>query len=175
MHFTLKNAVLCAGFLLAPCAALAHDPCCVPTSTDFPKVGGNLGNQNYSALARIHKGNIDRLGAVWVTSLEGGAKSGNNQGTAVAVDGVLYIETAQGRVHAVDGKTGAVKWSYNPGRGGQTRRGVAVGAGKVYTLTTGNYVIALDQQTGRPAAWCGSASTTATATSPRWPWSTTTA
>ena len=140
-------ALFAAGLLHG--AALAADPCCLPTTTDFPKVGGNLGNQNYSSLARIHKGNIRQLGAAWMNSLEGGAKSGNAQSTAVAVDGVLFIETAQGRVHAVDGKTGAVKWSYNPGRGGQTRRGVAVGGGKVYTLTTGNYVIALDQNTGQ--------------------------
>jgi PQQ-dependent dehydrogenase (methanol/ethanol family) len=141
--------LLGAGLLLSSLTALAADNCCLPTTTDFPKVGGNLGNQNYSALAKIHKGNVGSLGAAWLTSLEGGAKSGNNQSTAVAVNGVLFIETAQGRVHAVDGKTGAVKWSYNPGRGGQTRRGVAVGDGKVFTLTTGNYVIALDQQTGQ--------------------------
>lgn len=140
-------ALFAAGLLHG--AALAADPCCLPTTTDFPKVGGNLGNQNYSSLARIHKGNIRQLGAAWMNSLEGGAKSGNAQSTAVAVDGVLFVETAQGRVHAVDGRTGAVKWSYNPGRGGQTRRGVAVGGGKVYTLTTGNYVIALDQNTGQ--------------------------
>lgn len=150
---TTRTLLLGAGLLLSSLTALAAttaavDNCCLPTTTDFPKVGGNLGNQNYSSLAKIHKGNIASLGATWLTSLEGGAKSGNNQSTAVAVNGVLFIETAQGRVHAVDGKTGAVKWSYNPGRGGQTRRGVAVGDGKVYTLTTGNYVIALDQATG---------------------------
>ena len=148
----LPALLLGAGLLLsalpALAAAAAADNCCLPTTTDFPKVGGNLGNQNYTSLAKIHKGNVGNLGAAWLTSLEGGAKSGNSQSTAVAVNGVLFIETAQGRVHAVDGKTGAVKWSYNPGRGGQTRRGVAVGDGKVYTLTTGNYVIALDQATG---------------------------
>ena len=144
----LRRALLAALMAGAAQGALAADNCCLATTTDFPKVGGNLGNQNYSALARIHKANIGQLGAAWVNSLEGGAQSGNNQSTAVAVNGVLYIETAQGRIHAVDGKTGAVKWSYNPGRGGQTRRGVAVGDGKVYTLTTGNYVIALDQATG---------------------------
>jgi PQQ-dependent dehydrogenase (methanol/ethanol family) len=146
----ITSFLMAAGVLTAmqAAAATAADSCCVATTTDFPKVGGNLGNQNYSALAKINKGNISQLGAIWVNSLEGGAKSGNAQSTAVAVDGVLFIETAQGRVHAVDGVTGQVKWSFNPGRGGQTRRGVAVGQGKVFTSTTGNYVIALDQKTG---------------------------
>lgn len=146
-----RSLLLAAGVLIATQAAIAAtaaDSCCVATATDFPKVGGNLGNQNYSSLAKINKANISQLGAIWVNSLEGGAKSGNAQSTAVAVNGVLFIETAQGRVHAVDGVTGQVKWSFNPGRGGQTRRGVAVGQGKVFTSTTGNYVIALDQQTG---------------------------
>lgn len=134
---------------IAADAPTAANSCCTAANEDFPKVGGNLGNQNYSSLAKINKANIGQLGAVWVNSLEGGAKSGNAQSTAVAVNGVLFIETAQGRVHAVDGATGQVKWSYNPGRGGQTRRGVAVGDGKVFTSTTGNYVIALDQQTGQ--------------------------
>ena len=119
--------LLGAGLLAVAQLASAADNCCVPTTTDFPKVGGNLGNQNYSSLAKINKANVRQLGAAWMTSLEGGAKAGNAQSTAVAVNGVLFIETAQGRVHAVDGKTGVVKWSYNPGRGGQTRRGVAVG------------------------------------------------
>jgi PQQ-dependent dehydrogenase (methanol/ethanol family) len=148
MHRLFQHALLGASLLAMPWAAPAHERCCAPAQADFPKVGGNLGNQNYSQLARVHRGNVRHLGAAWMTSLEGGAKSGNNQGTAVAVDGVLYIETAQGRVHAVDGRTGAVKWTYDPGRGSQTRRGVAVGAGKVYTLTPGNHVVALDQQTG---------------------------
>lgn len=151
LHFSL--ALLAAAGLSGPTSAAtaptAATAATVAATTDFPKVGGNLGNQNYSALGAIHKDNVRQLGAAWMNSLEGGAKSGNAQSTAVAVDGVLFIETAQGRVHAVDGKTGVVKWSYNPGRGGQTRRGVAVGGGKVYTLTTGNYVIALDQQTGQ--------------------------
>ena len=42
--------------------------CCTPGDEDFPKVGGNLGNQNYSALRQINKGRIRRLGAAWSTT-----------------------------------------------------------------------------------------------------------
>lgn len=116
---------------------------------DFPKVGGNLGNQNHTALQRLHHGNIHRLKGAWVNNIEGGAMAGNSQSTAVAVDGVLYIESALGNVTAVDGRTGVTKWKYLQTRGPLTRRGVAVGAGKVFTCANGNWLIALDQRTGQ--------------------------
>ncbi len=120
----------------------------VPGGRDFPKVGGNLGNQNYTALSRVHRGNVKRLGAAWMNSIEGGLKAGNSQSTAVAVDGVLYIESALGNVHAVDGATGVTKWVYRQTRGSLTRRGVAVGRGLVYTHGKGSWIIALNQETG---------------------------
>ena len=131
-------------------AAVAHDPatCTTPGARDFPKVGGNYGNQNYTALDRIHHGNIRRLGAAWVNRIEGGLTTGTNQSTAVAVDGVLYIESALGNVFAVDGKTGATLWVYRQTRGVLTRRGVAVGQGMVFTHGRGNWLIALDQPSG---------------------------
>src|SRR5438309_5145634 len=46
--------------------------CCTAGDDDFPKVGGNLGNQNYSSLAQINKGNIRLLGAAWLNNIEGG-------------------------------------------------------------------------------------------------------
>ncbi|OLF18566.1 outer membrane protein assembly factor BamB family protein [Actinophytocola xanthii] len=124
----------------------------VPGGRDFPKVGGNLGNQNYSALREIRRGNLRKLGGAWVNRIEGGLASGNSQSTAVAVDGVLYIESAQGNVVAVDGATGTTKWTYRQTRGALTRRGVAVGHGKVFTHGNGSWVIALDQETGA-VAW----------------------
>ena len=119
-----------------------------PGGRDFPKVGGNYGNQNYTALGGIHHGNIRRVGGAWVNRIEGGLATGTNQSTAVAVAGVLYIESAPGNVFAVDGRTGVTKWVYRQTRGTLTRRGVAVGNGKVYTHGRGDWIIALDQETG---------------------------
>jgi PQQ-dependent dehydrogenase (methanol/ethanol family) len=151
----LKGAAATAvGSALVPLAPPGrgedHVPrsCTQPLAVDFPKVGGNYGNQNYSALNRIHQGNVRRLGAAWVNRIEGGLTTGTNQSTAVAVDGVLYIESAPGNVHAVDGATGATKWVYTQTRGTVTRRGVAVGRGLVFTHGRGNWLIALDQGTG---------------------------
>jgi PQQ-dependent dehydrogenase (methanol/ethanol family) len=123
-----------------------------PGGHDFPKVGGNLGNQNYTALHGIGRGNVKKLGAAWVNRIEGGLTTGTNQSTAVAVDGVLYIESALGNVFAVDGASGVTKWVYRQTRGTLTRRGVAVGGGKVFTHARGSWIVALDQETGA-VAW----------------------
>jgi len=128
--------------------ATHHPSCNAPGGRDFPKIGGNYGNQNYTALGRIDRGNVRRLGGAWLNRIEGGLTTGTNQSTAVAVDGVLYIESALGNVFAVDGRTGATLWVYRQTRGVVTRRGVAVGDGRVFTHGRGNWIIALDQATG---------------------------
>ncbi|HEU5470712.1 MAG TPA: PQQ-binding-like beta-propeller repeat protein [Actinophytocola sp.] len=144
-------ATAAAGALLPaiPAAAEPGVRCTTPGGRDFPKVGGNLGNQNYTRLAHIRPANIRRLGAVWVNRIEGGLTTGTNQSTAVAVGGVLYIESALGNVHAVDGRSGVTKWVYRQTRGTLTRRGVAVGQGMVFTHGRGDWIIALDQETGQ--------------------------
>ena len=135
-----------------PAAALAD--CCTAGDADFPKVGGNLGNQNYSRLRAINKDNITQLGAAWLNRIEGGLNDGTNQSTPVVVDGIIYIESALGNLIAVDGKTGATKWRWNTPFGGITRRGVAVAKdlGLVYTLADGGRLIALNKDTGA-LAW----------------------
>lgn len=138
-------AAMAAVFRGEPVVA---DSCCTATSQDFPKVGGNFGNQNYSSLAQINPANISQLGAAWQTRLEPDSPPTFQQSTAVAVGGVLFVETTQGNVYAVRGDTGEIKWSFKPGYGASLRRGVAVGDGKVFTNAAGRRVIALDQDTG---------------------------
>jgi PQQ-dependent dehydrogenase (methanol/ethanol family) len=122
--------------------------CCTAGDEDFPKVGGNLGNQNYSRLKQINRAKLRKLGAVWLNKIEGGMTTGTNQSTPVVVDGVIYIESALGNVIAVDGRTGQTQWKYLQTRGALTRRGVAVGQGLVFTLSGDNHVVALNKNTG---------------------------
>ncbi|WP_144127539.1 PQQ-binding-like beta-propeller repeat protein [Catellatospora sichuanensis] len=156
-------AATAVGAALVPAAGTAADAapashghggsrCTTPGGADFPKVGGNYGNQNYTSLHRVNRRTIDRLGGAWHNRIEGGIDTGTNQSTAVAVDGVLYIESAFGNVFAVDGATGVTKWVYRQTRGTVTRRGVAVGDGRVFTHGRGNWIIALDRETGA-VAW----------------------
>lgn len=144
----------------APPAAAPEPPasdlsnCCTAGDKDFPKVGGNLGNQNYSSLHKINKGLVGQLGGAWVNQIEGGMTTGTNQSTTVVVDGVIYIESALGNVIAVDGKTGLTKWKWTTPYGSITRRGVAVAKdlGLVFTVATGNRLVALRTDTGS-IAW----------------------
>ena len=151
MNYKLLTALLLsAGVIAAPSVAFAAaadlSSCCTPGDKDFPKVGGNLGNQNYSSLKQVTRSNVRTLGGAWLTHVNGGVPD-DNQSTPIVVDGVIYVES-NGNVIAIDGKTGATKWK-TAGAGG-TRRGAAVAKdlGLVYTLGTGNSLVALDISTG---------------------------
>jgi PQQ-dependent dehydrogenase (methanol/ethanol family) len=148
----MKKAIV-AGLLLLGAAGLAFaadTSCCSIPGKDFPKVGGNYGNQNYSSLAQITKANVKTLGGAWHVHLEGGSKAFEQEASVIAVDGVIYIETSQGNVFAVNGKTGDILWTYKTDFGPLLHRGVAVGGGRVYATFAQNYVAALDQKTGKP-------------------------
>lgn len=154
----LGAAVATAGWLVVTLAQ-APSGCCSPTGADWPKNGGNFGNQSATSLAQIDRANIRNLGPAWVvhTSAEPvtspvagpGTDHVGSQTTPIAVRGVLYLDTPSGGVMAVDGATGAIRWKWQPSQV-TTRRGVAVGEGKVFTLAGGNRVVALDQETGKP-------------------------
>lgn len=118
------------------------------TQADFPKVGGNLSNQNYSALNSINQSNISNLGGAWLNRIENGEGRSDSQGTPIVVDGVIYIESAEANVIAVDGKTGETLWRWEQTHGRTTRRGLGFGGGKLYTLSGDGWVIALDQHSG---------------------------
>ncbi len=147
----LTATLAAAGVLALPTAAWAAaadlTSCCTAGDKDFPKVGGNLGNQNYSALGSVNRLNISKLGGAWLTRVNNGVAT-DNQSTPVVVNGVIFVEVA-GNVIAVNGKTGAVKWTAT-GKSGNTRRGLAVAKdlGLVYTLAAGNNLVALDINTG---------------------------
>ena len=155
-----------------PAVALArHD---TPGDQDFPKVGGNLGNQNYTrTVPTSTAATSGKLGGAWYNRIEGGLNRQQPEHRRWSSTACIYIESALGNVIAVDGATGVTKWGYEQTRGTLTRRGVAVGRGKVFTHGRGNWVIALDQETG--AGRLGDARSTATATSRRSPSPTTTA
>jgi len=124
-----------------------------PTEADMPTVGGDLGNQHYSALTQINKQNLHKLGPVWrthVSAVPPATDDTGQQTTPIVADGVIYLDTPNGEVIAVDGKTGEPNWKWAPDDFGTngTRRGVSIGDGKVYTLAAGNRVVALDKDTG---------------------------
>jgi glucose dehydrogenase/plastocyanin len=150
-------SLIAAGAIAAPSSATSGaadlSSCCTPGDKDYPKVGGNLGNQSYSSLTQIDRANINKLGPVWLNRVSAAPPATDHTGqqtTPLVVDGVVYLDTPNGDVIAVDGATGATKWKWHPTEFNPTgtRRGVSVGDGKVYTLASGNRVVALNKNTG---------------------------
>src|SRR5688500_14318081 len=96
-------------------AAADLNSCCTPADKDQPKSGANLGNQSYSSLAQINRKNISNLGAAWKISVSAqattqpapapGVPGTGQQTTPIVLDGVIYLDTENGGVAAIDGAT----------------------------------------------------------------------
>ena len=65
------GAIATSSLVLGAAADL--ESCCTPGDKDFPKVGGNLGNQAYSALTQINKANVKGLSPAWVNRVSAAA------------------------------------------------------------------------------------------------------
>src|SRR5216683_7404126 len=123
------------------------------THADWPHYGGTQFSWRYSSLDQINTTNVKALTPAWM--FQTGDYAENLQATPIAVDGVMYLISARARVFALDGATGREIWRYQypepprnvPGFVGS--RGLAVGDGKVFFGSKDNYMVALDQKTGR--------------------------
>ena len=126
--------------------------------------GGDAGSTRYSPLDQIHAGNAADLEVVWRWKADnfGPRPAFNYKTTPIAVNGVLYAAAGYRRaVVAIDGATGETLWMWrmktNPRWEASPRqfagRGVAYGEvdgrGRIYVVTPGFYLIALDAETGR--------------------------
>ncbi|GGF49880.1 hypothetical protein GCM10011519_24840 [Marmoricola endophyticus] len=141
----LDQAPAQAASLLAPAAQPSGFG---PVGPDFPKVCGDYANQNHSPLTQITRGNVRRLGGAWHQTLEPDSTGRSQQSTVVAEAGVLYVQSAQQNVFAVDGRTGRIRWKTNVGTEQINMRGVALDGKRVFTISGDNHVYALDKATG---------------------------
>jgi alcohol dehydrogenase (cytochrome c) len=132
-------------------SALAQDA--GATRADWPHYGGTQFSWRYSALDQINMTNVKALTPAWL--FQTGDYAENLQATPIVQDGVMYLITARARVFALDAATGREIWNYKypeaarPVPGFVGNRGVAVADRKVFFGTKDNYVVALDQKTGR--------------------------
>ncbi len=127
------------------------------TRADWPHYGGTQFSWRYSGLDQINTSNVKNLLPAWI--FQTGDYSENLGSTPIVVDGVMYLISAGGRVFAIDAAKGTLIWEYRPtsvrpGIPGShsdfiQNRGVAVGDGKVFFGTKDNFMVALDQKTGR--------------------------
>jgi quinohemoprotein ethanol dehydrogenase len=116
--------------------------------------GRTYSEQRYSPLDKINTSNIGNLGLAWSFEL---ATNRGVEATPIVVDGVMYVTSAWSLVYALDAKTGALKWKYDPQVPREVgfhaccdvvNRGVAVWKGRVYVATLDGRLVALDAGDG---------------------------
>ena len=126
------------------------------TDEDWRLHGGTPNDQRFSTLTQIDEQTISRLGLVW--SKELGTTRGL-EATPLVERGIIYATGAWSVVFALEAKTGALKWTYDPKVPRErayffccdvVNRGVALHNGKIYIGTLDGRLIALDQRTGAP-------------------------
>jgi quinoprotein glucose dehydrogenase len=130
-----------------------------PSAEGWPVYGGRPNNDRYSALKQITPANVRNLKEAWRFTLD---EQGDPETNPLVIGRTLYAYTPALKVIALDGATGKVLWTFDPGlRGveilpGRTFTGPARGLaywtdGKESRLLAGvmNVLYALDPATGR--------------------------
>ena len=160
-------AVLAAFLLAAAPAAAQHGT----TGGEWRTWAGDLGATRYAPLDQIDAGNFDDLELVWRYRTEnlGPRPDYYLQTTPLMIDGVLYTTAGSRRnVVAIDAATGEHLWMYRLDEGERAAqsvrrlsgRGVGYwtdGAGdeRIYFVTIGYQLVALDAKTGWPVPGFG--------------------
>jgi quinohemoprotein ethanol dehydrogenase len=149
----------------APAVAIKPAPAFTPAqltalpTTAWVTNGGNVFNQRYSPLKQLDRTNVKELKAVWRASLGGSGLGRQTSGQAqmLEYEGVLYVVTGEDDVFAINVDTGQVLWDYHANLDpknvlvccGWAARGLGMGDGKVFVGQLDNWVVALDQKTGK--------------------------
>jgi len=126
---------------------------------DWPAVGGAADESSYSRLDQINIGDIGKLGLAWSLDLPGEVSL---EATPLEVDGTIFFTGSEAKVYAVEAKTGAIKWTYDPQVWKHNpdkmhfsfgaNRGMAYENGKVFAAALDGRLFAFDAKTGK-ALW----------------------
>jgi quinoprotein glucose dehydrogenase len=156
----------------APVAAAPAPASITPQADgDWVAYGRGYDALRYTPLVQIDRTNVDKLQRAW--QMHTGDRPDHRWGaetTPLKVGDTLYLCTARSRVMALDARTGAVRWRFDPGVKDSdipytaACRGVsyfeAAGAAECPTRIIGptldGRLIALDARTGKPCAGFGS-------------------
>ena len=119
--------------------------------------GRTYDEQRFSPLQQIDASNVKQLGLAWAFDLPTAHRG--QEATPLVIDGVMYVSGAWSKVFALDARTGALKWAYDPEVPGAAavnaccdvvNRGVAAWNGKVFVGTLDGRLVALDAASGKP-------------------------
>jgi quinohemoprotein ethanol dehydrogenase len=120
--------------------------------------GRTYDEQHFSPLLKVNADNVKQLGLAWFYDLDTAHRG--QESTPLVIDGVMYVTSAWSKVFALNAKTGAPLWTYDPKVPGRAavnaccdvvNRGVAAWKGRIYLGTLDGRLIALDASSGKPA------------------------
>jgi quinoprotein glucose dehydrogenase len=118
---------------------------------DWSQYGGTPEGNRTSTLAQITKDNVKDLGQAWTHVM---AEPGDPQTHPLAIDGVVYAYTPSLKTIALDGATGKLLWSFDPGIKAQgAQRGLtwwSDGKERRLFASAMHLLFALDPATGKP-------------------------
>ncbi len=121
--------------------------------------GRTYDEQRFSPLKAVDADNVKDLGLAWSYDLPTAHRG--QESTPLVIDGVMYVTGAWSKLFALDAKTGALKWQFDPKVPGRAavnaccdvvNRGVAAWQGRLYLGTLDGRLIAVDADTGK-AVW----------------------
>jgi PQQ-dependent dehydrogenase (methanol/ethanol family) len=142
-----------AGVALVSAASAAM----AQAGNEWAHYGGDQGNTRFSTLNQITTGNVKNLKAAWALSL---GTNDSQESQPIVVGDTMYVTSSTGPryVFALDARTGARKWVYQPELPsdymatvccGLDNRGVAIANGKVFVGRLDAKMDALDAKTGK--------------------------
>lgn len=167
MKHILSTAIL-ATALLSACSAetpkkeavapetsqVTADTILAADTSGWATYGGNYNEDRFSPLDTVNTSNVDTLGLAWSYDLE---SSRGIEATPIVHNGIMYVTSTWNVVHAMDAKTGAPLWTFEPEIDKVqasnaccdiVNRGVAIWGDRIYTATIDGRLIALNAKTG---------------------------
>lgn len=156
----LAGAALAAGLLAASPGIGRADQAldrALQNNDNWPMYGRTYDNERYSRLTQINDQNVGGLKLAWAFQV-GTLRS--NEASPIVIDGTMYISSSTGpkNVYALDAKTGAIKWQFQPDIAEDVlpfvccdvdSRGVSFADGKILFSQLDGFLTALDAQTGK--------------------------
>jgi PQQ-dependent dehydrogenase (methanol/ethanol family) len=153
LAFVVSAAVLSAQSRPVTDAVLLNPP-----AEEWVSYGRDYAETHHSPLTQIDAANVNRLKLAWSTEV---GSDGKVETTPVVWDGMLYGTSTWSVVYAIDVRTGALTWKWDPGlvKGGPAmggarfccgpvNRGVAIYQGRVFVGLLDGRLVALDAKTG---------------------------
>ena len=126
-----------------------------PAPADWLQWRRTLDGWGYSPLDEITRDNVDSLRMVWTRALG----RGNQVGTPLAYNGVLYMPNPRDVIQAIDATSGDLLWEHrrpvpdNVGQAGlvTNNRNIAIYGSFIIDTSVDDHVFALDATTGEMA------------------------